>query len=90
MENGDDKQRIKYAEIYKTNTKKAREDIRKYNQDILRETIMASKTLTKVRRTQKLGQDRLINLLDKKGRDIHDQDKIIQSRKVLHRMLEIP
>ena len=27
---------------------------------------------------QKLGQDRLITLLDKQGREIHNQDKIIE------------
>ena len=30
------------------------------------------------RRTQKLGQDRLITLLDKQVREIHDQDMIIE------------
>ena len=39
---------------------------------------MASKSLKKVRNTQKLGQDRLITLLDTHGREIHDQDKIIE------------
>ena len=39
---------------------------------------MASKSLRKVRRTQKLGQDTLITLLDKQDREIHDQDKIIE------------
>ena len=42
-------------------------DIRKYNQEITREIIMASKSLKKVQRTQMLGQDRLITLLDKQG-----------------------
>ena len=39
---------------------------------------MASNSLKKVRRPQKLGQDRLITLMDKQGREIHDQDKIIE------------
>ena len=78
MENGEDKQRIEYAEICKTTKKKAKEDTRKYNQEITRETIIASKNLKKVRRTQKIGQDRLITFLDKQGREIHDQDKIIE------------
>ena len=39
---------------------------------------MASKSLKKIRRTQKLRQDRLITLLGKQGREIHDQDKIIE------------
>ena len=34
--------------------------------------------MTKVRRTQKLGQGRLITLLDKQGRESHDQDKTIE------------
>ena len=38
---------------------------------------MASKSLREVRKTQKIGQDRLVTLIDKQGRDIHDQDKII-------------
>ena len=39
---------------------------------------MASKSLKKVPKTQKLDQDRLITLMDKQGREIHDQDKIIE------------
>ena len=78
VENGDHKQRIEYAEICKNITKKASEDIRKYNQEIIRETIMASKSLRKVRRTQTLGKDRLITLIDKQGREIHHQDKIME------------
>ena len=39
---------------------------------------MALKSLRKVRRTQKLGQNRFSTLLDKQGREIHDQDKIIE------------
>ena len=63
--NGDNKQRIEYAEICNTIKKKAREDTRKYNHEIIRETAMASMSLKKVRRTQMLGQDRRITLLDK-------------------------
>ena len=37
--------------------------------------IMASNILRNVKRTRKLAQDRLITLLDKQGREIHDQDK---------------
>ena len=77
-ENGDNKQRIEYVKISKTIKKKAREDIGKYNHDLIRETIMASKSLKKVRRTQRLRQDRLITLLEKQGREIHDQDKIME------------
>ena len=33
---------------------------------------------TKSRRTENLGQDRLITLIDKQDREIHDQDKIIE------------
>ena len=39
---------------------------------------MASKNLKKVRRTKILGQDRLVTLLDKQGREIRDQDKIVE------------
>ena len=75
--NDDDKQLIEYAEICKTIKKKARENTRKYNQEITRETIMTSKSLLKVRRRQKR-QDRLRILLNKQGREIHDQGKIIE------------
>ena len=44
VEHCDDKQRIELAETNTTIKKKAREDIRKYNQDIIRETSMASKS----------------------------------------------
>ena len=73
-----------YAEICKTIKKKTREDIRKYNQEITREMITASKSLKKVRRAQKLGQERLITLTDKQGREIHDQDKIIERMEELY------
>ncbi|KAK2145682.1 hypothetical protein NP493_3881g00003 [Ridgeia piscesae] len=39
---------------------------------------MASKSLKRVRRTQMLCQDTLITLLDKQGREIGDQEKIIE------------
>ena len=39
---------------------------------------MASKCLKKPRRTQMLAQNRLFTLLDKQGREIRDQDKIIE------------
>ena len=53
--NADNKQRIEYTEICKTIKNITREDIWKYNQEIIREPIMASKSLKKVRRTQMLG-----------------------------------
>ena len=65
----------KYARPSKTKQDKT---FRKYNQEIIRERIMAYKSLRKVQRTQKLGQDTLITLLDKQGREIYDQDKIIE------------
>ena len=34
--------------------------------------------MRKVRRTRKLGQDRVITLLDKQGREIPDQNKIME------------
>ena len=46
--------------------------------------IMASKSLKKVQRTQMLGQDRLITLMDKQGREIHDQYKIIEKLEELY------
>ena len=39
VENGDDKQRMEHPEIGKTIKMKAKEDISKYNQDIICETI---------------------------------------------------
>ena len=39
---------------------------------------MASKSLGKVRRIHQLGQDRLTIFLVKQGREIRDQDKIIE------------
>ena len=81
---GDNQQRIEYAEICKSIKKKARDDIRKYNHEILRETIKAPKSLKNVRRTQMLSQDRLITLLDKQGREIRVQDKIIERIEVYY------
>ena len=69
---------IEYVEICKTIKKKAKEDIRKHNLDEIRETIEASKSLKKVRRTHSLGKNRMITLLDKQGREIQEQDKIME------------
>ena len=49
-------------------TMKAKEDIRKHNLEEIRETIEASKSLKKVRRTHSLGKNRMITLLDKQGK----------------------
>ena len=69
-ENGDNRQRIEKAEICKTIKTKAKEDTRKYNQEIIRETIIVSKSLKKVRRTQKLGQDNIIERIEEFYTDI--------------------
>ena len=61
-------------EICKTIKKKVREDIRKHNVHEIRETIEASKSLKKVRRTHILGK----KLLDKHGKEIQEQDKIME------------
>ena len=62
----------------KDHKKKVREDIRKHNLDEIRETIEASKSLKKVRRTHNLGKYRMITLLDKHGKEIQEQDKIME------------
>ena len=67
-------------EICKTIKKKAKEDTRKHNLDEIRETIEACKNLKKVRRTHTLGKNRMITLLDKQGREIQEQDKIMERR----------
>ena len=63
IENKTPRDHIEYVEICKT-IKKAKEDIRKHNLDEIRETIEASKSLKKVRRTHSLGKKRMITLLD--------------------------
>ena len=57
IENNTPRDHIEYVEICKTIKKKAREDIRKHNLDEIRETIEASKSLKKVRRTHNLGKN---------------------------------
>ena len=64
--------------LCKTIKEKAREDIRKHNLDEIRETIEASKSLKKVRRTHSLGKNRMITLLDKQGKAIQEQDMITE------------
>ena len=78
IENNTPRDHLEYVEIFKTIKKKAREDIRKNNLDEIRETIQASKSLKKVRRTHSLGQNRMITLLDKQGKDIQEQEKIME------------
>ena len=77
MENKTPRDHIEYVEICKTVKKKAREDIRKRNLDEIRETVDASKSLKKVRRTHSLGKNRMITLLDKYGKAIQEQDNIM-------------
>ena len=64
---------IEYVEICKTIKMNAREDIRKNNLDEIRETIEASKSLKNVRITH-----RMIKLLGKQGKEIQEQDKIME------------
>ena len=78
MENKTPRDHIEYVQICKTIKKKAKEDIRKHNLDEIRETIEGSKSLKKVRRTHSLGKNRMITLLDKQGREIQEQDKIME------------
>ena len=56
IENNTARDHIEYVDICKTIKKKAREDIRKHNLDEIRETIEASKSLERVRRTHSLGK----------------------------------
>ena len=78
IENNTSRDHIEYVEICKTIKKKVREDIRKHNLDEIRETIEASKSLKKVRRTHNLGKTRMLTLLDKHGKDIQEQDNIME------------
>ena len=78
IENKTHRDHIEYVEICKTIKKKAKEDIRKHNLDEIRETIEASKSLKKVRRTHSLGKNRMITLLDKQVKEIQEQDKIME------------
>ncbi len=71
IENNTPRDHIEYVEICKTIKTKAKEDIRKNNLGEIRETIEASKSLKKVRRTHSLGKNRMITLLDKQGKEIH-------------------
>ena len=73
IENKTPTDHIDYVEICKTIKKN-----RKPNLDEIRETIEASKSLKKVRRTHSLGKNRMITLLDKQGREIQEQDKIME------------
>ena len=77
IENETPRDHIEYVEICKTIKNKAKEDIRKHNIDEIRETIEASKSLKKVRRTHSLGKNRMITLLDKQGKEIQEQDRIM-------------
>ena len=56
IENKTPRDHTEYVEICKTIKKKAKEDIRKHNLDEIWETIEASKSLKKVRRTHSLGK----------------------------------
>ena len=76
IENKTPRDLIEYVEICKPIKKKAREDIRKHNLDEIRETIEASKSLKKVRRTHR--KNRMITLLDKQSKEIQEQYNIME------------
>ncbi len=78
IENETPRDHIEYVLICKTIKKKAKGDIRKHNLDEIWETIEASKSLKKVRRTHSLGQTRMITLLGKQGKYLQEQDKIME------------
>ena len=67
---------MEYAEIYKTIQQKAKKTSRNTTKISYKKRSWHH-SLRKVSRLQKLGQDRLITLLDKQDREIHGQDKII-------------
>ena len=75
IENKTPSDHIEYMEICKTMKKKAREYIRKHNLEMKSEKQLS---LKKVRRTHSLGKNRMITLLDKQGKDIQEQDKIME------------
>ena len=75
IENNNPRDHIEYVEICKAIKKKAREYIRKHNLDEIRET---SKSLKKARRTHNLEKNRMITLLDKHGKEIQEQYKIME------------
>ena len=77
IENNTPRDHIEYVEMCKIIIKKGREDTRKHNLDEIRETIEASNILKKVRRTHNLGKKRMITLLDKHGKYIQQQNKIM-------------
>ena len=65
--------------LMKTIQKKAKEDIRKHNLDEIRETIESSKNLKRSEEhTAYRKKKRMITLLDKQGKDIQEQDKIME------------
>ena len=76
IENKTHRNHVENVEICKTIQKKAREDIWKQNLDQIRETIDASKSLTKGRRKHSLGKNWMT--LDKQGKEIQEQDKIME------------
>ena len=78
IENNTLRGRIEYVEICKTIKEKAREDIRKHNLDEIPETILRQPKLEKVRRTHSLAKNRMITLLDKQGKEIQEQDNIME------------
>ena len=80
IENKTPRDHIEYMEICKTVKKKARAYIRKHNLDEIRETIEATKSLKRVRRTHSLGKIRMITLLDKQGKEIQEQNKIMERK----------
>ena len=78
IQNKTPRDHIEYVEICKSIKKKAKEDIRKHNLDEIRKTIEVSKRLKMVRRTHSLGKNRTITLLDKQGKEIQEQNKIME------------
>ena len=78
IENQTHRDHIEYVEICYTIKRKARKDIQMHNLYEIGETIEASKSLKKVRRTQSPRKNRMITLLAKQGKEIQEQYKILE------------
>ena len=78
IENQTHRDHIEYVETCYTIKRKARKDIQMHNLYEIGETIEASESLKKVRRTQSPRKNRMITLLAKQGKAIQEQDKIME------------
>lgn len=79
--------KVELTELNKTITKKQKEDIRKYNMNIIEETIERGKGFKSARRKLSTGKTQMTALLEEDGRTVRCRDRIVERAREFYEKL---